>query len=214
MTYPRHLLVDIWDYFGLDKRKFPTRLIGSEQDKGPCLVVGTGRNVWEETRGISQTRHVMCVNDMGMYWPGYIRHWYSNDVEQLPHWSLGRRRVHVDLYGKGWMLHSCFTREGPGYENVHYWPLPGHGSSGLVAILVAIALGYDCIQVAGVPLDDSGHFYDPPDNSQLRHEARPWTRFTAETTDRIIERCLPLFKGRVFPISGRLREALGPYHGW
>lgn len=206
--------VDIWEYFALDKRQFPTKLINSEHAKGECLVVGTGRNVWEEVRGLPQIRHVICVNDMGMYWPGYIRHWYSNDIEQLVHWSEGRRRPHVQLYGKGWMLHSCFERTGVAYKDVHYWPIPGHGSSGLVAILLAICLGYDNITVAGVPLDNSGHFYDPPNNHQMRHESRPWTNFVDESKDRIIERCIPLFKGRVFPLSGRLREALGPHHGW
>lgn len=205
---------DIWDYFGLNKKDFPSNYVNRFISDRDLLIVGTGRNVWEEVRGLPEMRHVMCVNDMGMYWPGYVRHWYSNDTEQLIHWSKGRRRGHVQLYGSGWGLHSCFKRNGPEYENVHYWPLPGHGSSGLVSILVGLAMGYTNITVAGVPLDNSGHFYDPPDNSQLRYESRPWTNFTHETTDRIIERCLPLFKHKVFPLSGRLRAALGPHHGW
>jgi hypothetical protein len=150
----------------------------------------------------------MCVNDMGMYWPGYIRHWYSNDIEQLIHWSEGRRRPLVQEFSKGWRLHSCFERSGAEYENVHVWPFPGHGSSGLVAIFVALALGYDNITVAGVPFDNSGHFYDPPNNHPMRPGGRNWSNFSNETPDRIIARSLPLFRGKVFPLSGRLREAL------
>lgn len=198
---------DIWEYFALDKRKFPRHLIGSEQ--GELLLVGSGRNVWEEVRGLCQTRNVMCVNDMGMYWPGYIRHWYSNDIEQLIHWSEGRRRPLVQEFGKGWRLHSCFERSGVEYDGVYVWPFPGHGSSGLVAIFVALALGYDNITVAGVPFDNSGHFYDPPNNHPMRPGGRNWSNFSNETPDRIIERSLPLFRGKVFPLSGRLRDALG-----
>ncbi len=197
---------DIWDYFALDKTKFP-KMAGTEQ--GELLIVGTGRNVWEEVRGLPQARNVMCINDMGMYWPGHIKHWYSNDIEQLVHWSEGRRKPLVQVYEKGWKLHSCFARPGVLYQHVHHWPLPGHGSSGLVAILVALAMGYDNITVAGVPFDNSGHFYDPPNNHPLRPGGRNWTNFRDETPDRIIERSIPLMKHKVYPLSGRLREALG-----
>lgn len=197
---------NIIDYFGLDPKQFPRRLLGSEQ--GHCLLVGSGRNVWDEVRGLCLERHVICVNDMGMYWPGYVKHWYSNDTEQLIHWSEGRRRPLTQLWGRGWKLHSCFKRNGPEYEHVNYWPVPGQGSSGLVAILVALLLGYDDVTVAGVPLDNSGHFYDPPYGHPLSH-GREWSNFLNETTDRILERSLPLFKGKVHALSGRLREELG-----
>ena len=39
----------------------------------------------------------------------------------------------------------------------------GAGSSGLLACMIGLALGYDKIILAGVPLDDSGHFFDIPD---------------------------------------------------
>lgn len=164
--------------------------------------------MWEEVRGLCLQRHVICVNDMGMYWPGYISHWYSNDIEQLIHWSEGRRRPLTQLWGKGWKLHSCFQRDGEAYQHVNHWPVPGQGSSGLVAILVALCLGYDNITVAGIPLDNSGHFYDPPYGHQLSH-GREWSNFLNETTDRILERSLPLFKGKVRALSGRIKEAMG-----
>src|SRR4029079_4096236 len=111
-------------------------------------------------------RHVMTVNDIGMYWPGYIRHWYSNDIDKLVHWSAGRRDHHVQAHGKGWRLHSCFARSH--LPQVNHWPFPGQGSSGLVASFVALALGYDNVTVAGVPLDNTGHFFDPPEDHRLR----------------------------------------------
>ena len=140
-----------------------------------------------------------------MYWPGYVRHWYSNDVYKLVHWAQGRRDRHVHLYGKPERLHSCFSRgTAPG---VYHWPFPGQGSSGLVSILVALALGYDPITVAGLPFDNSGHFYDPPNGHNLSKGA-PWSNFEAETPDRLLERSAPLMRGKVRALSGRLRGYL------
>lgn len=189
--------------FALNHRDFPQKLIGSES--GPLLIVGSGRSVWEEVNGLPESRHVMAVNDMGMYWPGYVRHWYSNDVDKLVHWALGRRDRHVNLYGKPEKLHSCFSRGTA--TGVHHWPFPGQGSSGLVSILVALALGYDAITVAGIPFDNSGHFYDPPNGHNLS-KGVPWSNFEAETTDRLLERSVPLMKGKVRALSGRLRGYL------
>lgn len=196
--------VDPFERLALDKRQFPQKLIGSE--RGDLLIVGGARCVWEDVRGLPEPSAVMCVNDIGMYWPGRINHWYSNDVEQLVHWSEGRRRGLVNIFGKGWRLHSCFEARNSVLD-VHLWPFPGQGSSGLVAIFVAIALGYDPITVAGIPFDNSGHFFDPPNDHNLRKD-RQWSNFCGETPDRLIERSLPMFRGRVRAISGRLAEVL------
>ena len=197
--------MDIFDHFGLDKGNFPRRLIGAYS--GELLLVGGGRCVWEDTRGLPISTTTMVVNDMGMYWPGKITHWYSNDIEQLIHWAPGRRRRLQTLYGGGGKLHSCFTRDGPGYQHVNHWPFPGQGSSGLVALLVAIAMGYDNITVVGVPFDNSGHFYDPPHGHTLGG-GNLWSNFEGETPDRLIQRTLPFLVGKVRAISGRLKEAL------
>jgi hypothetical protein len=195
----------VLDRFGLGGCKFPPLIDAFHGES--LLIVGSGRSVWEETNGLPEQRHVMAVNDMGMYWPGYVTHWYSNDIDKLVHWSQGRRDRHVHRYGWGWKLHSCFTRDNLPLD-VHHWPLPGQGSSGLVAILVALLLGYEPITVAGIPLDNSGHFFDPPNHHNLRKDG-DWSNFLGEATDRLIERSLPLMRGRVRVLSGRLAEALG-----
>ena len=200
-------MVDVFQHFGVEKKDFPRRLIGSQT--GELLIVGSGRCLWEDTRGLPQHTSVMCVNDAGMYWPGPIKHWYSNDIEQLIHWSLGRRRCLTQLYGTGWKSHSCFTRSGENYRHVNHWPFPGQGSSGLVSIFVAIALGYTNILTVGMPFDNDGHFYDPPIGHCLSG-GRRWSNFENETPDRLIQRSLPLFCGKVRALSGRLKEALEP----
>lgn len=194
------------NYFGLTERQFPRHLLGSET--GDLLIVGGGRCVWEDVRGACETPNVMTVNDMLMYWPGRIKHAYSNDIEQLIHWSCGRRRSLTQIYSGGWQMHSCTKREGDEYKDVIHWPIPSQGSSGLVAIFIALLLGYDHVTVAGVPLDNDGHFFDPPNNHPLRR-GREWSNFYNETPDALIERALPFFRGKVQAISGRLKEALG-----
>ena len=197
--------IDIFNFFALDRANFPRKLIGSAS--GELLIVGSGRCLWDDTRGLPISSTTMCVNDTGMYWPGRITHWYSNDIEQLPHWVKGRRRRLVQLYGGPNKLHSCFERSLPECQNVNHWPFPGQGSSGLLAIFVALALGYDNITVAGIPFDNSGHFYDPPQSHTLG-QGRPWSNFETEAPDRIIQRSLPLLVGKVRAISGRLKVAL------
>lgn len=195
--------ISVLEHFALDGRKFPRHLLDSET--GDLLIVGTGRCLWQDVLGVPETPNVMTVNDAIMYWPGVIKHSYSNDVEQLVHWAEGRRKPLVQLYGAGGKLHSCFARSH--LSNVNHWPVPGQGSSGLVAIFVALMLGFDNITVAGLPFDNSGHFYDPPESHNLRRD-HYWSNFLNETPDRLIKRSLPLFRGKVRAISGRLKEAL------
>lgn len=189
---------DLFERFALDRKLFPKNLLGSES--GDLLIVGGGRCVWEDVNGLPEPTAVMAVNDIGMYWPGQLKHWYSNDDEQLVAWATGRRRDYTYRW-PGFRLHSCFNKTG----KVHHWPFPGQGSSGLVATFVALALGYEHILVAGIPFDDSGHFFDPPQAHNLRKD-RKWSNFTGETPDRLIERSIPLWKGRVRFLSGRLKD--------
>lgn len=198
---------DILGILGISgcERSLPKNQLNARS--GELLIVGTGRCLWRDVNGLPEFKAVMAVNDAGMYWPGWLRHWYSNDIEQLVHWSKGRRRPYKVHFSEGWDLHSSSFREGAEYEQVHQWPIPSQGGSGVVAILVALLLGYDTIVTAGMPFDDDGHFFDPPTAHNLRRD-RKWSNFTTETPDEIIRRYLPLFRGRVYPLSGRLKEMM------
>jgi len=181
----------------------PGKLLGSES--GELLIVGGGRHIWSDVCGLPEFSHVMVVNDIGMYWPGRIRHWYSNEIEQLIHWEKCRRIPYRNHWGTGWKLHSCCERDW--IDNVYHWGLPGNGGSGLMAIIVALLLGYDSITVAGIPFDDSGHFYDPPELHNLRKD-EVWSHFSRETPDHFIQPWLPYMRGKVRAVSGRLTEVL------
>ena len=80
------------------------------------------------------------------------------------------------------------------------------GSSALPACYVGLALGYESILLAGVPLDDTGHFFDPPEDHHLRKD-RKWSNFTNEAQEYIWRNAR--LDGRVKSFSGRSREWLG-----
>ncbi|MFQ5622443.1 MAG: hypothetical protein ACE5FS_03505 [Paracoccaceae bacterium] len=175
--------------FGLGETQLPD-LAGAFS--GRLTIAGGGRCVWSDLEG-HWNGDVMCVNDIGMHFPGQVRHWYSNDAKMLAKWSAARRPLLVARQERAILHHSC----NPGH--IH-WPWPGHGSSGLNAVYTGLGLGYDEIFLAGMPLDDSGHYFDPP-----------WvkTNFVREVPERYWIRARDhIFKGRVKSLSGRSKEIL------
>lgn len=172
---------------------------------GSLLIVGSGRCVWDDLMKIDyKAWDVMCINDMVMHFPGPVHHAYSNDHKWLLKWVEARRPRLLKDYPNEILLHSC----GVGCNTrIHHWPWPGHGSSGLCAVYTGLGLGYDEIVLAGVPLDGSGHYFDPPwGKTNFQNEVpdqdglpRYWRRASQG-----------VFDGKVTSLSGRTRELLGP----
>lgn len=176
------------------------QLVGKFKDRRLVIAAG-GRCVWDDIQRIrinTEEHDMMAVNDVGMHLPFKLKHWYSNDSKLLPRWLSARRPPLVrDIDEKQPILtHSC-------YEGMHHhhWPVPGHGTSGLNAVYVALLMGYEDIVLVGMPLDDSGHYFDAP-----------WmkTNFTREVPDRDeglrywSTAAREIFDGRVKAVSGRL----------
>ena len=149
----------------------------------------------------------MCVNDIGMHFPDRVAHWYTNDSRMIQRWRAARRPKYARMYDKETppATHSCFG--GADYD----WPWPGHGSSGLNAVYTGLALGYQQIVLVGIPLDNGGHYFDPP-----------WltTNFENEVPDRRENEpkywemaAREVFNGRVKSMSGRTAELLGVFKG-
>lgn len=174
------------------------------------LVVGGGRCVWNDLASMNvrcdeanDGWHVMCVNDVVMHFPGKITHFYSNDHRWITNWLNGRRELHMRRFGPVPYVHSCNT--GARYN----WPWPGHGSSALGAAYCGIAMGYDPVVLCGIPLDDSGHYFDPPwKKTNFRREVgtqpdgqmQYWANAKRQH-----------FEGKVYGTSGRTAELLGRY---
>ena len=179
---------------GFSKNHFPKFLPCS----GKLLIVGSGRCVWDDLLKVNPLDYdAMAINDMIMHFPGPLKHAYSNDWKMLPHWISSRRPNYVIDWGIP-ASHSCYGSKS--------WPWPGHGTSSLNAVYTGLALGYDEIIIAGVPLDDSGHYWEAP-----------WlkTNFTNEVSDKDGEMHFwsnakkTIFDGKVKSLSGRTKQLLG-----
>lgn len=167
----------------------------------PLLIVGGARCVWNDLKDFPVNHYdVMTINDITMHLPYPIIYVYSNDHNMLEHWVKARRPRYKKDFGETIQIHTC---QCPKFIS---WPWPGTGSSGLNACYTGLALGYDSIVLAGIPLDDGGHYFDAP-----------WTKtnFTKEVPDKDGEikywatAKKHIFNGRVRSLSGRTKLLLG-----
>lgn len=198
-------------HFGLSQMDMP-EIEGKYS--GELLIIGGGRCVWDDISQLGLSipcKHgqfaiewdgdVMCINDIGMHFPYKIDHWYSNDGVQLPLWKAARRPEYK-RFKENIQLHSFMNKPGS-----HHWPWPGHGGSGLNAVYTGLGLGYDEIVIAGVPSDDSGHYFDPP------WVQTNFTREVASTVNSPVNKWWNnainhAFEGKVSAVSGRTSQWL------
>ncbi len=169
---------------------------------GILVILGSGRCVWDDFSAFltefSFQADIMCVNDTVIHYPGLIRHFYSNDFNRSPHMIKARRPELTKAYGGIAHTHSC--RKGANY----LWPWAGHGTSSLNAVYTGLALGYDSLVLCGVPLDDSGHYFDPPwvKTNFIKEVGRKGSGKVKYWHSAAVN----VFEGRVSAMSGRLKE--------
>lgn len=173
--------------------------------EGKLLIVAGGRCVWDDISQLNVNNYdVMCVNDIIMHFPYRINHAYSNDHIWLPKWIAARRPRYVKDFHENIVTHTC----GIGSGSMSIWPWPGHGTSSLNACYTGLALGYDEIVLAGAPLDDSGHYFDPPDVRTNFIREVP-ARGEDINIPRYWQGAVATFAGRVKSLSGRTKNLLG-----
>ena len=162
------------------------------------VIVGSARCVWDDLEKLwPVTDDVMAINDLIMHYPEKLTHAYSNDFEMLNKWVDARRPMAKQLDEK-LRKHCCFPCEG-----AEKWDIKVQGNSGICAVYVGQALGYEEIVLCGVPQDDTGHYFDPPwvkTNYGKSTRKRPGS-------DQI--RYWSNVKGKVYSMSGRTKEVLG-----
>ena len=164
-----------------------------------AVVVASGRSVWTDLRAV---RHLepfawFAVNDMVTYSP-HVHHAVSHHPDKLALWDA--LRTHSE--GRGRREPQIVTHSSaPGPGIARAWPeFKRGGSSSLLAVRIALALGHPHVIIAGVPLDDQGYVWSDP-------EAPRWYDFGryriawAEARNELI--------GRVTAVSGYLRDLLG-----
>ena len=179
------------------------------------VIVGSGRCVWDDLEQLHTFRtkeitdDVMCINDMIMYYPGNITHCVSCDAPMLHKWWDARRPPYKTSFAQPPRFHTVDNDQG--VPKVETWKFQGGGTSGLLACFVGLQLGYDDIILCGVPIDNTGHFWEAP-----------WgkTNFNREINDihgrirgdsrRYWTKAKEKFAGRVTSMSGNTKLIFGP----
>jgi hypothetical protein len=103
---------------------------------------------------------IIATNNAGRDFPGELPHWVTLHTEKMPMWIQQRRESGLPEAGQFWTSNvKTIPHEHTGlYNHVESWD----GSSGLLAVSVALHLGYDRIVLCGVPLDKRAAHYDDP----------------------------------------------------
>ena len=175
------------------------------------IIVGSGRCVWDDLEKLWPiTDDVMCINDVIMHYPGVIHHCFSCDGPMLKNWWNARRPTHKNYHQSSPQFHTV-NNTMPVGKDVKKWDWKGGGTSGLGACFVGLWLGYDDIILCGVPIDNSGHYFDPDwektnfqreianSEGHIRGDGRRFWVNAAENH----------FKGRVKSMSGFTKKLLG-----
>ena len=184
----------LWEVLG-GRGEPPSRL---GRFSGPLLIMGGGRTVWDDYAKVRPWKgEIMAVNDVGAVLHDRVRHWVTLHPEYLPGWRTYRER---HLYGQGIPAMTHSHKAKPGVDTV--WSVGNvGGTSGLFACFVGLMLGYNEIVLAGVPMTNDGHFFDPP-----------WvgTDFVDRAVQSVWKQAREnIFEGRVTSLSGLTSEWLG-----
>jgi len=177
-----------------------------DYEKKSLLIACTGRDVWKDIKRIDYSEmDILCVKDTIVHFPDPIHHAFSQHADQLVHLVAIRNMRNPSTRRQTDEI-KVHTSSDTKYPSVHAWNLPGHGTSSLGAVYVGLALGYSNVVLAGCPLDDAGHYYDPE-----------WvgTYFIKRIADRQegpkfwTHAAQHVFKGKVKSLSGRTKDLLG-----
>ncbi|OPL13586.1 MAG: hypothetical protein AVO39_10325 [delta proteobacterium MLS_D] len=199
-------MAEAWEINGIEGRGKPPSLAGSYT--GNLLIVSTGWSVWDDiaifhTLGFdteddaTANCHVMAVNGMSLYWRGRLHHAVSLHPEEPWLWMQLRRAYSCRMAHT--YTHSQREPKPPASIDFTWEIASGAGgTSSLFAVSIALALGYDHVMLAGVPLDNGGYCYAPP-NDQSQFGSR-----TQELT----------WKEAARHISGRVRSFSGNSQRW
>lgn len=118
-------------------------------------------------------------------------HWVTNHPEKMPRWIMER-----DYRMK---MPSLWTSNEKTPDAVKFNRIrPSlNGSSGLLAVQVALAMGCDKVVLCGIPLDSRSHYYDDSAWNDSRKFRAAWYEFK------------PFMAGRVRGLSGFTADLLG-----
>lgn len=172
------------------------------QFRGPVLIMGGGRCLWDDLARIDAawSGQRLAVNDIAGHYHGTIEHAATLHPEYMPGW-LAYRDGHN--YGNRGHVYTHSDKARPGIQFAWSGLDTVGGTSGLFACLIALLMGYERIVLAGVPMDNGGHYFDPPGMASPHPlDDRPNTLAWEWARDNV-------FEGRVRSLAGNTRFLLG-----
>lgn len=143
---------------------------------------------------------MIFTNHAGRDWPGQVEHYVTLHPELMQDWLDARYFMSYPYPNNLWTSNKKNLPQGLKWNHVESWG----GSSGLLAVTVALHLGYDKIILCGVPLDRQMRHYDSDELWQEAHKYRAgWVKY------------LPDMQGKVKSFSGWTSRLLGtPTRDW
>lgn len=134
-----------------------------------AIIAGSARDFWHDWSQAPIDADVFAVNHAGLFVPR-AQHLVSVHAAFIGGIALARASIRIT---RGSGTDSQFLAHAPsaalGVTNVWpEWLFPwsgGGGTSALFAVRVALHLGYERVVLVGVPLDASGHVFDPPEKT-------------------------------------------------
>jgi len=195
----------MWELNGITgPGESPPRCAGNFS--GVAVVMGCGRTIWDDLAQVKDLDRigVIAVNNMILHHKGRVNHGVSMHPEEPNLWRALRpyyqcEESHVTTHG-----YRKHDKAGLSECDYVWGNIDGAmgGTSSILAVIVGLALGYDEIILAGVPLDGDGHFYDPPGKT-LNMFNSDFIKMEWTNTEH------NYFQGRVKSLSGWTRELLG-----
>jgi hypothetical protein len=174
-----------------------------------ALIFGRGRGVWDEmvaARQIGYFDIVIAVGKAACDYPGFLDHWVSFHAELFDKWSARRKELFFPMQGITFWTSRYQGKARAIYANgfkINEVRQEG-GSSGLIAVKVAQALGARRIVLAGIPMEESFGHYD---------EVGAWDE--ARTHRAIWEKEAHLLQENVRSMSGWTQQRFGsPSKEW
>jgi len=157
-----------------------------------ALVLGGGACLWKDLDIFEQLRprhasfDIIATNDAGWAYRLPIAHWVTLHPVNLPTWKAMRELRKLDMRFETWGGTWITGQDDSTFEAIdHVLPVTLVGSSGMHAVNVARHLELHPVVLAGIPMDGSGHFFDPtPWASALAHR-EAWTAAAAEWGDAV-----------------------------
>lgn len=163
-----------------------------------ALALGGASSVWDDEKAARELAGefdlVVACNDIGTQYPG-ITHWVTLHPDKMAGWLVQRLKNGHPLTGFEIVTHRQHPKK---YRMTGDWG----GSSGLLAVKVALEAGATHVICAGIPMTATPHFFSKPNWRFAENHRNGWNRRKDGLT-------------RVRSMSGWTRQLLGaPSADW